>query len=126
MLTATSTQEVLKNIIKMYYVVKKRYNKCFLLEFQLFSVYSYLAKFYEMISHLWNLENVCHQMPEHETRNTFYWTTWEVNAVADLLAVVSDRTFWAFNKSGTTRAIARDIFKAFVRVWHADLLHKLN
>ena len=23
----------------------------------------------------------CHQMPKHETRNTFYWITWEVNTV---------------------------------------------
>ena len=24
----------------------------------------------------------CHEMPMHETRNTFYWTTWEVNTVS--------------------------------------------
>ena len=30
------------------------------------------------------------------------------------------------NKSGTTQAVALDIFKAFGRVWHAGLLHKLR
>ena len=45
---------------------------------------------------------------------------------ADLLIVVSDRTARAFNRSGATRAVALDIFKAFDRVWHAGLLHKLK
>ena len=30
------------------------------------------------------------------------------------------------NRSGTTQAVARDISKAFDRVWHAGLLHKLR
>ena len=42
----------------------------------------------------------------------------------DLLTVVSDRIARAFNKSGATRAL--DISKAFDRVWHAGLLHKLK
>ena len=44
----------------------------------------------------------------------------------DLLTVVSDRTARAFNRSRATRAVALDIFKAFDRVLHAGLLHKLN
>ena len=32
----------------------------------------------------------------------------------------------AFNRSGATRAVALDISKAFDRVWHAGLLHKLK
>ena len=45
-------------------------------------------------------------------------------STADLLTVVSDRIARAFNRSGTTRAVALDISKAFDRVWHAGLLHK--
>ena len=47
-------------------------------------------------------------------------------SIADLLAVVSDRIARAFNRSGATRAVALDISKAFDRVWHAGLLHKLR
>ena len=43
---------------------------------------------------------------------------------ADLLTVAS--TARAFNKFGATRALALDISKAFDRVWHAALLHKLK
>ena len=45
---------------------------------------------------------------------------------ADLLTVVSDRIARAFNRFGATRAVALDISKAFDRVWHAGLLHKLK
>ena len=45
---------------------------------------------------------------------------------ADLLTVVFDRIARAFNWSGATRTVAVDISKTFDRVWHADLLHKLN
>ena len=47
-------------------------------------------------------------------------------STADLLTVVSDRNASAFNRSGATRAVSLDIFKAFDRVWHAGLLHKLK
>ena len=47
-------------------------------------------------------------------------------STADLLTVVSDRIDRAFNRSGPTRAVALDISKAFNRVWHAGLLHKLK
>ena len=39
---------------------------------------------------------------------------------------MSDRIARAFNRSGATRAVALDISKAFNRVWHAGLLHKLK
>ena len=45
-------------------------------------------------------------------------------STADLLTVVSDRIYRAFNRSGATRAVAHDISKAFDRVWLAVLLHK--
>ena len=47
-------------------------------------------------------------------------------STADLLTVVSDRIARAFNRSGATRAVALDISKAFDRVWHAGLLHKVR
>ena len=47
-------------------------------------------------------------------------------STADLLIVVSERTARAFNRSGATWTVTLDIFKAFYRVWHAGLLHKLK
>ena len=47
-------------------------------------------------------------------------------STAVLLTVVPDRIARAFNSSRATRAVALDIFKAFDRVWHAGLLHKLK
>ena len=47
-------------------------------------------------------------------------------STADLLTVVSDRIARAFNRSGGARAVALHISKAFSRVWHAGLLHKLK
>ena len=47
-------------------------------------------------------------------------------STADLLTVLSDRIARAFIRSGTTRTVALDISKAFDRVWHAGLLHKLK
>ena len=47
-------------------------------------------------------------------------------STADLLTVVSDRIARAFNRSGATRAVARDISKDFDRIWHAGLLQKLK
>ena len=46
-------------------------------------------------------------------------------STADLLTVVSDRIAKVFNRSGAARAVALNISKAFDRVWHAGLLHKL-
>ena len=47
-------------------------------------------------------------------------------STADLFTVASDRIARAFNRSGVTQAVALDISKAFDRVWHAGLLHKLK
>ena len=43
-----------------------------------------------------------------------------------ILAVASARIARAFNSSGATWAVALDISKAFDRVWHAGLFHKLK
>ena len=45
---------------------------------------------------------------------------------ADLLTVVSDRFARVFNRSEATQTVALDISKAFDRVWHAGLVHKLK
>ena len=47
-------------------------------------------------------------------------------STAYLLTGVSDRISRDFNRSGATRAVALNISKAFDRVWHASLLHKLK
>ena len=47
-------------------------------------------------------------------------------STADVLTVVSERIARAFNRSGATRAVELDISKAFDRVRHAGLLHKLK
>ena len=47
-------------------------------------------------------------------------------STTDLLTVVSCRIARALNRSVTTRAVALDLPKAFDRVWHADLFHKLK
>ena len=47
-------------------------------------------------------------------------------STADLLTVVSDRIARTFNRSGTTRAVALDISKAFDRVWHLVFFTNLS
>ena len=47
-------------------------------------------------------------------------------STADLLTVASGRVDRAFNRSGAARAVELDIPKAFDRVYHAGLLHKLK
>ena len=39
-----------------------------------------------------------------------------------MLKVVSDRIARAYNRSGTIRAVALGISKAFDKVWHAGVL----
>ena len=45
-------------------------------------------------------------------------------STADVLVVASDRIARAFNRSGTTQAVALDTSKTFGRIRHAGLLHK--
>ena len=47
-------------------------------------------------------------------------------STTDLLTVVSDRIARVFNRSWATRAVALGISRAFDRVLHAGLLHKLK
>ena len=55
-----------------------------------------------------------------------YYALRSFQSTADLLTVVFDRIARAFNRSGAAPAVALDISKAFDRVWHAGLLHKLK
>ena len=43
----------------------------------------------------------------------------------DLVTVVSDGIARTVNRSGAIQAVPHDVSKAFDRVWHAGLLHKL-
>ena len=47
-------------------------------------------------------------------------------STAELLTVVSNRIARAFNKSGGCQAVPLDLCKAFGRVWHVGLFHKLK
>ena len=47
-------------------------------------------------------------------------------STADLLTVASERIARTFNRSGPNWAVALDISKAFNRVWHVGILHKLK
>ena len=47
-------------------------------------------------------------------------------STVDLLTFLSDRITKAFNRPGAIPAKAFDVSKAFDRVWHAGLLHKLK
>ena len=46
--------------------------------------------------------------------------------IEDVVTVISDRIVRGFNWSGANRAVALDISKAFHRIWHAVLIHKLK
>ena len=47
-------------------------------------------------------------------------------STADILTVITERIHQSLGVSGEDRAIALDISKAFDKVWHAYLLHKLK
>ena len=47
-------------------------------------------------------------------------------STADVLTVITDRISGALDKSCDARAIALDISKAFDKVWHKGLLHKIS
>ena len=73
---------------------------------------------------------VCNRIVDHLEKcglfSDFQYDFRSSLSTADFLTFVSDRIARAFNRSGATRAVALDISKAFDRVWHAGLLHKLK
>ena len=83
------------------------------------------------------LSVVCKVFEKHVTRlfdhlekcglfSDFQYGFKSFRPTADLLTVVSDWIARAFSRSGATRAVAIDISNHFDRVWHADILHKLE
>ena len=44
----------------------------------------------------------------------------------DLLTVLSDKINRAFKRSGTIKTVFLDIIKAFNRIWHVGLFHKIK
>ena len=48
-----------------------------------------------------------------------------VRSTADLLTLITDKIYHAFDKCGEAKLIALDISKDFDKVWHKGLLHKL-
>ena len=56
----------------------------------------------------------------------FFYFQYGFRPTVDLHTVVSDTIARSLNRSGATQAAALDISKAFNRVWHAGLLHKLR
>ena len=65
-------------------------------------------------------------LEKYDLFSDFQYSFKSSGSTADLVTVLSDRIARAFNRSGATRAVALDISKAFDRVWHAGLLHKLK
>ena len=82
---------------------------------------SFLFVFNKVFKELVNISIVdhlekCDLFADFQYGFRFSWST------ADLLIVLPDRIARAFNRSGAARAVARDISKAFDRVWHTGLL----
>ena len=56
----------------------------------------------------------------------FHYGFRSLQSTADPLTALSDRIARAFNRSRATQTVALNISKAFDRVWHLGLLHKLK
>ena len=86
------------------------------------SLLSVVSKVFEKLVN----NRIVHNLEKCGLFSDFQYGFRSSRSTADLLTVVSDRIARAFIRSGTTRAVALDISKAFDRVWHAGLLHKLK
>ena len=65
-------------------------------------------------------------LEKYDLFSDFQYSFKSSGSTADLVTVLSDKIARAFNRSGATQAVALDISKAFDRVWHAGLLHKVK
>ena len=86
------------------------------------SLFSVVSKVFE------NLVNnrIVDHLEKYGLFSDFQYGFRSSQSTSDLLTVVSDRIARAFNRSGATGAVVLDISKAFGRMWHAGLLHKLT
>ena len=85
------------------------------------SLLSVVSKFFEKLNH-----RVVDHLEKCGLFSDFQYGLRSSRSTADLLTVVADRIAKAFNRSGSTRAVALDISKAFDRVWHTGILHELK
>ena len=86
------------------------------------SLLSIVSKVFEKLAN----NRIVDRLEKYGLFSDFQYGFRSSRSTADLLTVVSDRIARAFNRSGATQAVAFDISKAFDRVWHDGLLHKLK
>ena len=88
--------------------------------YSLVSLLSVVSKVFEKLVNNKVIDHLrkCGNFSDSQYSFRSFWST------VDLLTVISGRIARAFNRSGTTQAVALDISKAFDRIWHAGLLHK--
>ena len=86
------------------------------------SLLSLVSKVFEKLVN----NRIVDHLQKSSTFSDFQYRFRSSQSTADILTVVSDRIGRAFNRPGATRAVTLDISKAFDRVWHAGLLHKLR
>ena len=86
------------------------------------SLLSVISKVFEKLVN----NRIVDQLQKYGLFSNFQYGFRSSRSTADLLTGVSHRIARAFNRSGATRPVALDISKAFDRIWHAGLLHKLK
>ena len=88
----------------------------------LVSLFSVVSKVFEKLVN----NSIVDHLAKYGIFSDFQYGFRSSRSTTDLLTVVSDRIARAFNRSGPTQDVALDISKAFDRVWHAGLPHKLR
>ena len=88
----------------------------------LVSLFSVVSKVFEKLVN----NSIVDHLAKYGIFSDFQYGFRSSRSTTDLLTVVSDRIARAFNRSGPTQDVALDISKAFDRVWHAGLPHKLT
>ena len=103
-------------------VFKNAGERCTAKNYRTVSLLSVVSKVFEKLLNNRIVDHLekCGLFSDFQYGLRFSWST------ADLVTVVSDRIARSCNRSGGTWAVALDISKAFDRVWHVRLLHKLK